>query len=140
MITRFNLRTYGVLIRDRKVLVSAEMFEGHHLMKYPGGGVEYGEGLHEALIREWDEELQVRIEVGPLIYLTEEFIQSAFREEDQIVCFYYQVYTDMQIAGRKTEHEIQWLPLDQSVEEIGFTFPPEKKVFQILQERFSDKE
>lgn len=136
MITRFNLRTYGILIRDEKVLVSAEIYEGHHLMKFPGGGVEYGEGLHEALIREWDEELQVRIEVGPLIYLTEDFIQSAFREEDQVVSFYYQVNSDAQIIGRETEHEVRWLSLDRPVEETGFTFPQERKVFELLRDRF----
>lgn len=136
MITRFNLRIYGILVRDRKVLVSAEIYEGHRLIKFPGGGVEYGEGLHEALIREWDEELQVSIEVGSLIYLTEDFIQSVFREEDQVVCFYYQVNSDAEIIRQEAEHEVCWLSLDQPVEETGLTFPPERKVFQLLRDRF----
>jgi|SRR5699024_5498497 len=135
MITRFNLRTYGILIRDQKVLVSEEQYEGHHLVKFPGGGVEYGEGLHEALIREWDEEVQIQIEVGSLLYLTEDFIQSAFREEDQIISFYYQVFTKMDFSDHQTEHDIFWLSLNHPEEE-GFTFPQEKKVFKILQERF----
>lgn len=136
MITRFNLRIYGILIRDHQVLVSTEEYEGHRLVKFPGGGVEYGEGLHEALIREWEEEVQLRVEVGPLLYLTEDFIQSAFREEDQVVCFYYQVNSDAEIIRQDAEHEVCWLSLDQPVEETGFTFPQEKKVFQLLRDRF----
>lgn len=136
MITTIKLSIYGLLIRDQKVLISSEEYKGHHLVKYPGGSVEYGEGLHQALIREWEEEVQVEIEIGSLIYLTEDFLPSAFRKERQIVSFYYQVFTDAPIIGRKTEHEVRWLPLDQSVEKTNFTFPLDRKIFKILQERF----
>src|SRR5690625_464273 len=87
MMTTIKLSIYGLLIRDQKVLTSSEEYKGHHLVKYPGGSVEYGEGLHQALIREWEEEVQVEIEIGSLIYLTEDFLPSAFRKERQIVSF-----------------------------------------------------
>src|SRR5690625_485212 len=136
MVTSIKLSTYGILIRDQKLLISSEVYQGNHLVKFPGGSVEYGEGLRDALIREWYEELQVQIEVGSLIYLTEDFVQSAFTKGRQIVSFYYQVFTDAPIIGRKTEHEVRWLPLDQSVEKTNFTFPLDRKIFKILQERF----
>lgn len=136
MITSIKLSTYGILIRDQKLLISSEIYQGKHLVKYPGGSVEYGEGLRDALIREWYEELQVRVEVGSLIYLTEDFVQSAFTKGRQIVSFYYRVYTDAPVRSGDAEHEVHWLPLDLPVDETGLTFPLDRKVFGILQEKF----
>ena len=136
MVTSIKLSTYGILIRDQKLLISSEVYQGNHLVKFPGGSVEYGEGLRDALIREWYEELQVQIEVGSLIYLTEDFVQSAFTKGRQIVSFYYQVKTDAPAIGRATEHEVHWLPLDLPADETGLTFPLDRKVFGILQEKF----
>lgn len=136
MITSIKLSTYGILIRDQKLLISSEEYQGKHLIKYPGGSVEYGEGLRDALIREWYEELRVHIEVGPLIYLTEDFVPSAFTKGRQIVSFYYRVYTDAPVVGGDAEHEIHWLPLELPAEETGLTFPLDRKVFGILQEKF----
>ena len=49
----FNIRVYGILINDKKqVLVSDEFIRGSYYTKFPGGGLEYGEGLIEALKRE----------------------------------------------------------------------------------------
>ncbi|MFN5910799.1 MAG: NUDIX domain-containing protein, partial [Bacteroidota bacterium] len=64
---RFNLRVYGILINDRdEVLVSDECRNGFSFTKFPGGGVEVGEGFPQALEREFEEELGIRVEVGEL--------------------------------------------------------------------------
>jgi hypothetical protein len=48
-----TVRVYGFLEDAQgRVLVSAERFRGIPLVKYPGGGVEWGEGIHEALVRD----------------------------------------------------------------------------------------
>src|SRR5690625_6985598 len=122
MVTSIKLSTYGILIRDQKLLISSEVYQGNHLVKFPGGSVEYGEGLRDALIREWYEELQVRIEVGPLIYLTEDFVPSAFTKGRQIVSFYYQVTTDAPAVGRAPEHEVHWMHLDMPADEYVLIF------------------
>src|SRR5690625_7786676 len=112
MVTSIKLSTYGILIRDQKLLISSEVYQGNHLVKFPGGWVEYGEGLRDALIREWYEELQVRIEGGPLIYLTEDFDPSACTKERQIVRFYYQDKTDARAIGRAAAHKVHLLHPD----------------------------
>ena len=41
----FNIRVYGILINDKKqVLVSDEFIRGGYYTKFPGGGLELGEG------------------------------------------------------------------------------------------------
>ncbi|MCF8213327.1 MAG: NUDIX hydrolase, partial [Cryomorphaceae bacterium] len=64
-----TLRVYGFLEDDQgRILVSAERFRGMPLVKYPGGGVEWGEGLREALSREFQEELGLEISIGDLVF------------------------------------------------------------------------
>ncbi|HCU44150.1 MAG TPA: NUDIX hydrolase, partial [Sphingobacterium sp.] len=46
----FNVRVYGILINDNnEVLISDEKTENVSFTKFPGGGLEYGEGLLDAL-------------------------------------------------------------------------------------------
>lgn len=91
-IKRFNLRVYGLLINERnEVLLADERRNGHAFTKFPGGGLEWGEGITDCLKREFQEELGIDIEVGDLFYLTDYFQQSAFAENDQLISTYYRV-------------------------------------------------
>jgi hypothetical protein len=43
---KFNIRVYGLLInKQQEVLVTDEYRIGMYMTKFPGGGLEYGEGL-----------------------------------------------------------------------------------------------
>jgi ADP-ribose pyrophosphatase YjhB (NUDIX family) len=86
------LRVYGILINEEKqVLVSDEWIRGDYFTKFPGGGLEFGEGTKECLVREFQEEMKLKIEVKEHIYTTDFFQQSAFNEKHQIVSVYYRV-------------------------------------------------
>ena len=86
----FNIRVYGILINDLKqVLVSDEYIRGGFYTKFPGGGLEFGEGTRDCLKRELKEELGIEAEIGDHIYTTDYFQMSAFRPEDQIISIYY---------------------------------------------------
>jgi ADP-ribose pyrophosphatase YjhB (NUDIX family) len=86
----FNLRVYGILINDRnQVLVSDEFIRGNHYTKFPGGGLEFGEGTRDCLKREFMEEMGLNVEIGDHIYTTDFFQMSAFNPEHQIISIYY---------------------------------------------------
>ena len=88
----FNLRVYGVLINDMKqVLVSDELIRGNYFIKFPGGGLEFGEGTRDCLRREFKEEMNLEVEIGDHIYTTDYFQISAFNPEHQIISIYYYV-------------------------------------------------
>ena len=92
MVTRFNLRVYGIVINDQdEVLISHERRNGFEFTKFPGGGLELGEGILDALKREFLEELAVPVESARLFYLNEFYQASVFKPEDQIISFYYLV-------------------------------------------------
>lgn len=87
---RFNIRVYGILINDkRQVLVADEYVRGGLYTKFPGGGLEFGEGTRDCLKRELNEELGIEAEIGDHIYTTDYFQMSAFRPDDQIISIYY---------------------------------------------------
>ena len=88
----FNIRVYGILLNENdEVLLSDERRFGREFTKFPGGGLEHGEGLKDCLVREFKEELDLEIEVKELIYLTDFFQESAFDKKDQIISVYYSV-------------------------------------------------
>ena len=88
----FSIRVYGILINEHKqVLVSDEFIRGMYVTKFPGGGLEFGEGTRDCLKREFKEEMDLEVEIGEHIYTTDYFQPSAFNPNDQIISIYYSV-------------------------------------------------
>jgi 8-oxo-dGTP diphosphatase len=88
----FNVRVYGLLVNDNfEVLVSDENIRGKHITKFPGGGLEFGEGTIDGLKREFLEEMNTGVDVISHFYTTDFFQISAFNNTDQIISIYYLV-------------------------------------------------
>jgi len=86
----FNIRVYGILINEqRQVLVSDEFIRGNYYTKFPGGGLEFGEGTRDCLKREFMEEMNLPVEVGDHIYTTDYYQVSAFNPAHQLISIYY---------------------------------------------------
>lgn len=94
-ITKLTLRVYGILTDENKrVLLSDEFIRGDYFTKFPGGGLELGEGTRDCVKREFKEETGLDVIVGDHIYTTDYFQQSAFNPIDQIISIYYFVSTN----------------------------------------------
>ena len=88
----FNVRVYGIYIdENNQVLVSDEFIRGKYYTKFPGGGLEHGEGTKDCLKREFIEEMAWRVDAGKHFYTTDFYQQSAFNPSDQIISIYYAV-------------------------------------------------
>lgn len=59
----------GIVIKDNKILLNE--FGGGQYYNIPGGGVEPGETVRQAVVRELFEETGLHITVGDLIYVLE---------------------------------------------------------------------
>ncbi len=89
----FNIRVYGILLNEhRQVLVSDEYIRGMYITKFPGGGLEFGEGTRDCLQREFMEEMNLKVKVAGHIYTTDFYQESAFNPGHQIISIYY--YTE----------------------------------------------
>lgn len=92
----FTIRVYGIYLKDLgsdpAVLVADEIIRGRRITKFPGGGLEYGEGLKECLVREIREELDAEAIDLQHLYTTDHFQQSTFHSEPmQVISVYYMI-------------------------------------------------
>jgi len=104
----FNIRVYGVLINEQKqVLLSDEYIRGSYYTKFPGGGLELGEGTKDCLKREFKEEMDLAVEIGAHLYTTDFYQVSAFNPEHQIISIYYLVKAleDIKVPLRTKEFD-----------------------------------
>jgi ADP-ribose pyrophosphatase YjhB (NUDIX family) len=104
----FNIRVYGVLINDNKqVLVSDEYIRGGYYTKFPGGGLELGEGTRDCLKREFKEEMNLEVKVGDHLYTTDFYQVSAFNPAHQIISIYYlaSALEDIRVPLRSKEFD-----------------------------------
>lgn len=141
----FNIRVYGVLIKDNnQLLLSYEFIKGNYYTKFPGGGLEIGEGTRDCLKREFREEMDLSIEVGDHFYTTDFYQKSAFDPNDQIISIYYLVSTNEKIDLEKINSEkdktenFRFIDLKKfSVEDVSL--PIDKTVASLLLTKLKPK-
>ncbi|MEO5908864.1 MAG: NUDIX domain-containing protein [Ginsengibacter sp.] len=119
----FNVRVYGILINENnQVLVSDEYIRGKYYTKFPGGGLEIGEGTRDCLKREFQEEMKLKIEVGAHLYTTDYYQQSAFDPGDQIISIYYFVKPlepiSFHLTNIKNDFTIEQLKVYEEISKI----------------------
>lgn len=64
-----NLRVYGILLRDDRVLIAAERVGERDVLKFPGGAVEPDETPEQALVREFQEEGALTVAPARLLHV-----------------------------------------------------------------------
>lgn len=134
----FNIRVYGILIHEGKILLSDETYAGKSFTKFPGGGLQFGEGTIECLKREFIEEFNWEIEVIAHFYTTDFFVQSAFNNQHQIVSIYYKIENRNQdqlcfdfLNSNEENATLKWKSLSH-LKTDDVTFPIDKKVVELL--------
>jgi ADP-ribose pyrophosphatase YjhB (NUDIX family) len=137
---QFTIRVYGICIREGHVLLCEEGHEDFRFVKFPGGGLELGEGLHDALTREFEEELDARFSHAELFYVNDFFQASAFDAQTQVISVYYLVHklepeplqSKMELRGGKPyEIKFMWKPLTD-LEASDLSFPIDRIVAEKL--------
>lgn len=151
-LNQFNLRVYGLLTdpEKQKILVCDEIRLGRKFTKFPGGGLEFGEGISDCLKREWKEETGMNIRIDALFYINDFLQVSAFKNTDQIISIYYLISSDelhkLQLKEKKFDFEyfeenaqiFRWVLLDSNLS-TELDFPIDKIVAEQLFQNFSGK-
>jgi 8-oxo-dGTP diphosphatase len=144
----FNVRVYGILINEHdQVLISDEEEYGFRFSKFPGGGLEYGEGLIDGLKREFVEECNAEIEVISHFYTTDFFVKSVFNDS-QVISVYYlvkplaplrlnfkEVLFDFDEEG-DIRQAFRWRLISELCDDDA-TFPTDRHVIELIRRKWN---
>ena len=150
-IKKFNIRVYGIVVHKQNILLTDEFRLGMRMTKFPGGGLEFGEGTAECLEREFREEIGQNIEIKEHIYTTDYFQPTRLLEEpQQLISIYYRVelrdYQRVPVSKKAFDfreikdgaQSFRWMPLADLRKET-LTFPIDQKVIDIFKEKYFNK-
>ncbi len=120
----FELRksARAILVKEGSPLISIQYLENHHFHKLPGGGVEKGENIKEALKREILEEVgydsEIMNEIGTVL---------EFRKEHKLIHMSYCFVA--QIVGEMTETNLEQAEIDEGMITLWMT--PEEAIVKM---------
>lgn len=134
----FDVRTVGVLVKDRKILVQRDKDGNEYAL--PGGHVKLGETTAEGLIREYKEETGADIRPARLLW-TEECFWEWKGSKAHNLAFYYLIElcdgSDIPDEGEFVSHKdncnvvIGWMPIDELADVIIYPEFLKKKIFEL---------
>lgn len=142
----FNVRVYGILAQNGKLLVSDEYIKGKEITKLPGGGLEFGEGPADCVVREFKEETDMKVAVKNHFYTTDFFVTSAFDVKSQVISIYYVVKAleevKVPVSAKRFDFKkkiegaqsFRWLEIDK-ISENDFTFVIDRRVGNMINEQ-----
>ena len=135
-VSRFNIRVYALIILKNNILLSRELIQNELIYKFPGGGVELGEGIVDALQREAKEEMGQHLNHITHFYTTDFFQRSSFDSSEQLISIYFKASLSKHLNNRlkipvKDQPVFEWKRL-VDLDEENLHFPIDKKVLNMI--------
>jgi 8-oxo-dGTP pyrophosphatase MutT (NUDIX family) len=147
-VNQFNIRVYGFLFDKKSVLVTDEFRLGIFMTKFPGGGLQFGEGTIDCLKREFLEELNTPIDIVSHFYTTDFYQPTTLLPSCmQLLNIYYEVTARKPYRFQTTEKKndilpeegeqcFRWVRMDELKKE-NFTFPIDRFVVGNLADKWT---
>ncbi len=136
--SQFTIRAYALVLNtDNEILLMEESYRGLNFIKFPGGGLEWGEGLLDCIKRELREELNLEDLTLTHFFTTDFFVESYFDTTTQVISVYYKTAlpidkTSVKLADSDTRLEgMKWVPISELTRD-DVTFPIDKRVVEMV--------
>ena len=115
---KFSFRVGVIIMDSNKILMAKDKKTSFYYTI--GGRVRFGETAKEAILREIYEETQLRLEVGGLKFVHENFFTSYDHTVYHEICFFYSVKPSAELRNMKKhsfeesygEVTLHWLPIE----------------------------
>ena len=147
-INKFVIRVYGIFINQHnELLLSDEFMLDMKMTKFPGGGMNFGEGPIDCLKREAMEEMGQEIEIIKHFYTTDYFQPAYFYDNHQLISIYYLAKfvepIKVKISNRPFDFpelvngciSFRWRKISE-LSEDELTFPVDKKLVGLIKSEF----
>ena len=112
-----RVATKAVILYKKKALIvqrADNQYAGRH-WEFAGGGLEFGETLHDGLLREVKEETGLDVRVDKLLYVGEWMVSP----KTQIIALTYLCHADTDKVILSDEHKaFLWVTLEQMTETV----------------------
>lgn len=147
-IDKYIIRVYGLIINsNNEILISDEYQLNTRMTKFPGGGMEFGEGTIDCLRREAIEEFGQEVDVLDHFYTTDYFQPTEFYNKGQLVSIYYFAQFKDEIKFTISDkpfnfikevngaQSFRWEKISR-LNSAHFTFPIDQKIVNLLKEKY----
>ena len=144
---KYSIRIYMLTLNDKKeILISDEYLLDMKMTKFPGGGMEYGEGPVDCLKREAVEEFGQEITNIRHFYTTDYYQKALFFDDHQLLSIYYLADLSealiIKVADKPFDfpelkngsQSLRWVPLNSLADE-DLSFPIDRKVLGLLKSK-----
>lgn len=145
-INRYIVRVYAIITNtNNEILISDEFQMNMRMTKFPGGGMEFGEGAIDCLKREAAEEFGQEIDIIEHFYTTDFFQETQFYPDAQLISIYYRAKfiapLKFHISDKPFNFEqekngaqsFRWVKLNE-LNTKEMTFPIDKKVAKMIKD------
>lgn len=145
---KYTIRVYMLILNDAKeILLSDEFQLDMKMVKFPGGGMEYGEGPVDCLRREAREEFGLSLINIKHFYTTEHYQKACFYDDHQLISIYYTADLEGDLGDRISnkpfdfpeltngQQSFRWAAL-KDLEEENLSFPIDQIALRLLKREF----
>lgn len=144
LINKFSIRVYCLVINENnEILLSDEFHQGIKVTKFPGGGLNFGEGTLDCILREAMEEFGQPVEILEHFYTTDFFQESWFIKGSQVICIYYTARFSDEIRFKISKRPFDFQKMENGAQSFRFvnisslttediTLPSDKKVLELI--------
>lgn len=137
---RFNYRVCGMIIHEGKILAMHDQRSPYYYL--PGGRVQLGETVEEAVLREIREELEIDAKiVRPLWFNQGFFTEDVTGQQFHEICIYFLMdisHTDLLSKGEQfvlnennQRHTFEWLEFDRLKDEYFYPIFLKEKIWDL---------
>jgi len=133
-----RIRVAGILIRGNRLLLIAHKKNNEIYWLLPGGGVDYGETLHEALMREFMEELNISVDVKDVALISDSIDPSGGRHVVNICFLCTYKGGDFILGSEKRLYDFKFFDRDE-LADIDIFPPINNDLADIMNDKFKDR-